>query len=126
MRDNLYVDERLEAAVRSIISRFLIREDWCEGCKTETNMIRIQDCDDYWKCINCGGINKRKFSPVVGAKNIEEAKTIERKKLSSVESEDDDSVPQPWEIARAKSQLMAQELAKKEIEAERNKNDRPV
>ena len=56
-----YTNEEFERGVREVISRYFIREDYCPVCKTETNIIKVVDCEDYWRCLSCNTLVERCF-----------------------------------------------------------------
>ena len=116
IKDNKYQDEALESGVRSIVSRFLIREDMCPYCDTEVNFVKIVDCNDYWRCMSCLKIVERKFTTVEG----NTLKEIEDNRIKN----DSNDVVDNWDIRRAKNNIIAKEIAEEELKAEREKKSK--
>jgi transposase-like protein len=114
IKDNLYQDEALEAGVRAIVSRFLIREDECPYCKTEANFVKMVDCEDYWRCMSCLKAVERKFTTVEG--NTLPEIHVNRNKFDDGSFEIDD-----WDIRAAKNKIIAQKRAEKELAEEEKK-----
>jgi hypothetical protein len=114
IKDNIYQDEAVEAGVRSIISRYNIREDYCEACDSEANFVKIVDCDDYWRCMGCLTISKRKFALVPET-------TLKRLyKNANEKNSNEELTPDFYDVRRAKIQILAKEQAEKEL-AEKEK-----
>ena len=61
MRSTDYNDEDFGEGVRSVISRFSIKEAWCPECRTEVNFVKLQDCANTWRCLGCLGLFDREF-----------------------------------------------------------------
>ena len=112
IQDNLYQDEAFEAGVRSVVSRFSIREDYCETCNDDVNFIKIQDCSDYWRCMGCLNLFKRKFSSLEDRTFFEARKKENGKNIKSE--------PDEYDIARAKANLKAKEFAEKEMKEKKS------
>ncbi len=107
--ENIYQDVAVEEGIRSVISRYFIREDHCPVCEGEANFVKVVDYQPYWRCMGCMNILKRDFVKAP-ANTLPEIRKLDWKKEEGTE-------PDEWEVARARARIRATKIA----EAEENK-----
>lgn len=106
MMNNAYQDQEFERGVRAVVSRFVVREDYCEVCEDEINFVRLADCRDLWRCMGCLSILERKFVPV-------KEKTFKEYEANHKGKWDTDEYRQKQAMDDAKEELLKQQALDK-------------